>query len=78
MAQNYKIRNMLKSLPFYSDQINKIKKKKKIKNLLMVEFYLNYHSFPLSTIKRGSILSRKIQKIEKTNKTSNTKKYTIL
>ena len=27
MAQNYKIRNMLKDLPFYSDKINKIKKK---------------------------------------------------
>ena len=27
MTQNYKIRNMLKNLPFYSDKINKIKKK---------------------------------------------------
>ena len=27
MAQNYKIRNMLKDLLFYSDKINKIKKK---------------------------------------------------
>ena len=26
MAQNYKIRNMLKNSPFYSDKINKIKK----------------------------------------------------
>ena len=43
MAQNYKIRNMLKNLPFYSDKINKIKKRSK--NLLMLEFYLNYHSF---------------------------------
>ena len=25
MAQNYKIRNMLKNSPFYSDKINKIK-----------------------------------------------------
>ena len=78
MAQNYKIRNVLKGLPFYSDKINKIIKKKRSKNLLMVEFYLNYHSFPLSTIKRGSILSKKIQKIKKTNKTSNTKKYTTI
>ena len=29
MAQNYKIRNMLKNLPFYSNKINKIKKKSK-------------------------------------------------
>ena len=34
---------MLKNLPFYSDKINKIKKRSK--NLLMLEFYLNYHSF---------------------------------
>ena len=27
MAQNYKIRNMLNNLPFYSDKINKINKK---------------------------------------------------
>ena len=27
MAQNYKIRNMFKNLPFYSDKINQIKKK---------------------------------------------------
>ena len=27
MAQNYKIRNMVKNLSFYSDKINKIKKK---------------------------------------------------
>ena len=26
MAQNYKIKNMLENLPFYSDKINKIKK----------------------------------------------------
>ena len=33
MAQNYKIRIMLKDLPFYSDKINKIKKKiKKLTN----------------------------------------------
>ena len=29
MAQNYKIRNMFKNLPFYSDKINKIAKNDK-------------------------------------------------
>ena len=28
MAQNYKIENMLKHLPFYSEEIKKLKKKK--------------------------------------------------
>ena len=37
MAQKYKIRNTLKSLPFYSEEIKSLKKKKK-KNL-------NYHYF---------------------------------
>ena len=33
MAQNYKIKNTLKNLPFYSEKINKINKKiKKITN----------------------------------------------
>ena len=27
MAQNYKIRNMLKSVPFYSEEIKSLKKK---------------------------------------------------
>ena len=27
MARNYKIKNMLENLPFYSDKTNKIKKK---------------------------------------------------
>ena len=27
MAQNYKIRNMLKNLPFYSEEIKKLKEK---------------------------------------------------
>ena len=43
MAQNYKIRYILKKLPFYSDKINKIKKRSK--NLQMLDFYLSYHSF---------------------------------
>ena len=43
MAQNYKIKNTLKNLPFYSDKTNKIEKRSK--NLLMQNFYLNYHFF---------------------------------
>ena len=43
MNQNYKIRNMLKNLPFYGDKINKLKKRSK--NLQMLDFYLSYHSF---------------------------------
>ena len=43
MAQNYKIRNTLKNLPFYSEEVKSLKKR--IKHLLMLEFYLNYHSF---------------------------------
>ena len=37
MAQNYKIEDTLKNLPFYSEEIKKSKKKK--------IFYLNYHCF---------------------------------
>ena len=44
MAWYYKIRNMLKNLPFYSEEI-KTFLKKRIENLLMLEFYLNYHFF---------------------------------
>ena len=33
MAQNYKIENTLKNLPFYSEEIRELKKKN----------YLNYH-----------------------------------
>ena len=41
MAQKYKIRNLLKNLPFYSE---KIKSSKTItKNLVISSFYLNYH-----------------------------------
>ena len=43
MAQNYKIKNTLKNLPFYSNKTNKIEKRSK--NLLMQNFYLNYHFF---------------------------------
>ena len=44
MAHNYKIRNMLKNLPFYNEEIKSLKQKE-LKKLLMLEFYLNYHSF---------------------------------
>ena len=37
MAQNYKIEDTLKNLPFYSEEIKESKKKGK--------FYLNYHRF---------------------------------
>ena len=43
MAQNYKIKNTLKNLPFYSDKIKKLKKRSK--NLQMLDFSLSYHSF---------------------------------
>ena len=44
MAQNYKIRNMLKNLPFYSDKINKIKKK--IKKFTNARFLSELPFFP--------------------------------
>ena len=47
MAQNYKIRNMLKSLPFYSDQINKIKKKKKDKKFTNGRILSELPFFPI-------------------------------
>ena len=48
MAQKYKIRNLLKNLPFYSE---KIKSSKKItKNLVISSFYLNYH-FSIKNLK---------------------------
>ena len=42
MTSKYKIRNTLKNLLFYSEEINNFKK---TKNLIMLDFYLNYHSF---------------------------------
>ena len=66
MAHNYKIRNMLKNLPFYNEEIKSLKQKE-LKKLLMLEFYLNYHSFLKKLkkltncqLKRASIFSRKI------------------
>ena len=44
MTQNYKIRNMLKNLPFYSDKINKIKKK--IKKFTNARFLSELPFFP--------------------------------
>ena len=43
MRSHYKNKNMLKNLPFYSEQANNIKKT--AKNLLMPNFYLNHHFF---------------------------------
>ena len=37
------IRNTLKNLPFYSEEIKSLKKTKK--NLVISNLYLNYHSF---------------------------------
>ena len=42
MAQNYKIKDLLKNLPFFT---NKIKKLKRLKILLIIDFYQNYHFF---------------------------------
>ena len=44
MGSHYKIRNTLKNLSFY---IEKLKiKTKTTKNLVISDFYLNYHFFP--------------------------------
>ena len=43
MARNYKIKNMLNNLPFYSTKIKKFKKRSK--NLQILDFSLSYHSF---------------------------------
>ena len=43
MAQKYKIRNTLKSLPFYSEDVKNLKKR--TKSLVVSDFYLNYHFF---------------------------------
>ena len=47
MAQNYKIRNMVKNLSFYSDKINKIKKKiKKFTNARILSELLFFPKYP--------------------------------
>ena len=48
MAQNYRIRNMLKNLPFYSEKIKS--SNKATKNLVISNFYMNYH-FSLKYLK---------------------------
>ena len=40
MRQKYKIKDLLKNLPFYASKIKKFKKKKK-KNLQIIDFYHN-------------------------------------
>ena len=44
MRSHYKIKDLLKNLPFYSSEIKKLKKKKR-KILQMLDLYPNYHSF---------------------------------
>ena len=44
MAQTYKIKNTLKNLPFYSDKINKIKKK--IKKFTNAKYLSELPFFP--------------------------------
>ena len=44
MRSHYKNKNTLKNLPFYSEETNNIKKKT-AKNLLTLNFYLNYYFF---------------------------------
>ena len=41
MAQNYENKNTLKNLPFYSEEIKSVKKR--IKRLVILDYYLNYH-----------------------------------
>ena len=43
MRLHYKVRDLLKDLPFYSEKINNIKKTRKV--LLIINFYQNYHFF---------------------------------
>ena len=43
MDQNYKNKNRLKNLPFYSEEIKSAKKR--TKTLVTLSFYPNYHFF---------------------------------
>ena len=52
MAQNYKTKDLLKNLPFFTSKIKKLKKRLKI--LLIIDFYQNYHSFLKKTKKLTS------------------------
>ena len=42
MRSHYKIKVLLQNLPFYTSEIKKSKKRRKI---LQMQFYLNYHFF---------------------------------
>ena len=48
MASKYKKINLLKTLPFYCEKIKSFRKR--IKNIVILEFYLNYH-FSLKNLK---------------------------
>ena len=56
MASKYKIRKMLKNLPFYSEEIVVVQKTTTLKNLIMQKFYLNYHYF-LKNLKNYVIIN---------------------
>ena len=55
MGSHYKIKNTLKNIPFYSEEIKKLKKKR-TKNLVVLDFYLNYHFF-LKNLKNKQLIS---------------------
>ena len=67
MAQNYKIRNMLKNLPFYSDKINKIKKK--IKKFTNARILSELPFFPKKAKKLTYQLSKGLPFFPKRSKT---------
>ena len=54
-----KIRNTLKNLPFYSEEIKSFKKKT-TKNLVISNFYPNYHSFLKKTKKLNNYQLSKV------------------
>ena len=67
MAQNYKIRNMLKRLPFYSDKIHKIKKK--IKKFTNARFLSELPFFPKKSKKLTNYqLSKELPFFQKKSK----------
>ena len=48
MAQKYKIKNTLKNLPFYSEEIKSVKNR--IMKLVILGYYVNYH-FSIKNLK---------------------------
>ena len=67
MAQNYKTKDLLKNLPFFTSKIKKLKKRLKI--LLIIDFYQNYHSFLKKTKKLTSYqLSKELPFFQKRSK----------